>query len=305
MWNGMLQFASLIVLAVIAWYAKETSLSLVRLRVFLDARDIEHRKDRTDDRKARGARAQSIDIWLRDTRAIWGKLFSSTERLRGIGEELVAHERTTIEMRTGSDPTTAARGDRDSDCATQVLDRPPARRSAPVPHAAPAEVAAGIGPRPLPARSGPVSLVSTRRPAPITVPDPGSVGVPSRYQTMTGIQPGPVESGERLSWEALKREGLIGSTVHRGRAVEPPPSRFPGTMLSMQAATAEPGSAPITPARSIAAVQTREVCKEPGCNGGFVAIGNGGIGRCPVCAGSGLVAVRQPECNRREGEATA
>lgn len=61
MWSGMLQFASLIVLLVIAWYAKETSLSLVRLRVFLDARDIEHRKDRSDDRKARGVRAQAND----------------------------------------------------------------------------------------------------------------------------------------------------------------------------------------------------------------------------------------------------
>ncbi len=101
MWNGMLQFASLVVLAVIAWHAKESSYSLVRLRAFLDARDIELRRDRRDDARARQTRIASIDNWLRDTRAIWGKLFSTTERLRAVVEEIIEPGRPTFEMSLG------------------------------------------------------------------------------------------------------------------------------------------------------------------------------------------------------------
>lgn len=120
----------------IAWYVMKISVSLVRLRVFLDARDIEHRKARVDESKARAARSHVIDTWLRDTRAIGGKLFSSTERSRAIGEELVAQDRMTVEM----------------SLVPQCVEAPP---------------------------------------------------------------------GEPLSWEELKREGLIGSTAHAGIAESP------------------------------------------------------------------------------------
>jgi hypothetical protein len=369
MWIGLIQLASLIVLAVIGWYAKETSLSLVRLLAFLDARDIEYRKDRTDDARARAARIHSIDTWLRDTRAIWGKLFSATERLRAIGEELVAPDRKTVEMRlppgaTAAPPAdhsadlsapvpprpdpalppdlaelarrmdaAAPNGNRDSDAPTQIMDKalavqalhaatepqslrdvpettpkpgtaPASRkrlsptacyRASPGPpwsesvlSAAPAQAAAGIGPRPLPASTRPASMVSTRRPPPITVADPPSAGVPSRRATVMGLQPLSDEEPERLSWEALKREGMIGSTVRPNAAA---PVRFPGTMMSMQAVT-EPGSAPSSPARPIAPIEAKEVCRE--CDGGFVRVGNGGIRKCRACDGSGFVNVQSP-----------
>ena len=59
MWIGVLQLASLIALAMVVWYAREASLSLARLLAFLDARDIDYRKDRTDDTRGRAARVQS------------------------------------------------------------------------------------------------------------------------------------------------------------------------------------------------------------------------------------------------------
>lgn len=361
MWIGVLQFASLVVLAVIAWYAREASSSLVRLFAFLDARDIEYRKDRTDDARARGVRVHSIDTWLRDTRAIWGKLFYAAERLRVIGEELVAPDRKTVEMRlppglkaplpagypadlpapvpARADPAlppelvdlarrmdaAAPNGNRDSDAPTQLMDKalavqalhaatdPPsvpettpkpgaapasrrrvsptvAHRAMPAPpwsepllSAAPALAAAGIGPRPQPASMRAAPMVSTRRPPPITLADPASAGAPSRRATVLGVQPLHDEAPERVSWEALKREGLIGSTVRPKTAA---PARFPGTMMSMQAAT-EPGSAPPSPARRIAPIETKEVCRE--CDGGFVGVGNGGIRKCRACDGSGFV----------------
>jgi hypothetical protein len=47
-------FASICLLA-IAWYAKMISSSLARLMAFIDARDVERRKERADDGKARAA----------------------------------------------------------------------------------------------------------------------------------------------------------------------------------------------------------------------------------------------------------
>jgi hypothetical protein len=96
--------------------------------------------------------------------------------------------------------------------------------------------------------------------------------------------PTPPEAapGNRTSWEPLKRGGMNGTAL---RPVAEP--RFPGTQVSMQAVT-PPGSASPSSARRAAPVEVKERCRD--CDGGFVHVGTGGIGRCDVCAGSGLVA---------------
>ena len=72
--------------------------------------------------------------------------------------------------------------------------------------------------------------------------------------------------------------------------IPPPPAparieaRSPGTMLSMPSPVAPSGR------RSVAAVETKAICHK--CDGGFIGVGNGGVGRCRECAGSGFVDAR-------------
>ena len=52
-------------------------------------------------------------------------------------------------------------------------------------------------------------------------------------------------------------------------------------MLSMPAAGQPARARPAPP------VETKSICRE--CDGGFVAAGNGGIGKCYACNGSGFI----------------
>lgn len=69
-----------------------------------------------------------------------------------------------------------------------------------------------------------------------------------------------------------------------GPRPRPASARLPGTMLSMPSVK-EPGRA-----RPAPHVETKTICRE--CDGGFVAVGNGGIGKCYACNGSGFIHAR-------------
>ena len=233
---------------VVAWYAHKIHAAQARELSFLDARDVDQRRQRAEARHAVQAWNKELGNWHRDTRAILGKLYA-------IAAETSAEERDTRLMPPPTHPpsitappsSTAAPetspqpgvapvsrerpSPRDSTPTAYRALSPPA--SAPLLSSAPALVAAGIGPRP-PAST----LVSTRRPA----------------------------------------------------KVEP---RFPGTMLSMPATAApssQSSSRPSRPSRPIAPVETKSICRE--CDGGFIAVGNGGIGKCRGCDGSGFIDAR-------------
>jgi hypothetical protein len=160
----------------------------------------------------------------------------------------------------------------------------------------PAQIAAGIGPRP-PSSRDPAEG-STRPPhaPPVKLSARGAISQVSRKQTLVGgtqaveMQRATADSplpdddpDKRLSWAALKQQGMIGASVTH--PVSKP--RFPGTMASMQAVT-PPGTAPPSSSRRAAApVEVKEKCRS--CDGGFIHVGTGGIGTCKVCSGSGLV----------------
>jgi len=76
-----------------------------------------------------------------------------------------------------------------------------------------------------------------------------------------------------------------------GPRPRPAPARFPGTMLSMPSVREgrEGREEPIR-ARPTPRVETKAICRE--CDGGFVAVGNGGIGQCYACNGSGFIDAR-------------
>ncbi|MEP7122995.1 MAG: hypothetical protein ABJE95_18855 [Byssovorax sp.] len=161
--------------------------------------------------------------------------------------------------------------------------------SIPVLPSAPAQVAAGLGPRPS------SSTVSARGQASRAVhPPPVRLAESTRSATLMGTMPAPAippvpsnaappdaDPGNRTSWEPLKRGGMNGTALRPG--AEP---RFPGTQVSMQAIT-PPGSASPSSGRRAAPVEVKEPCRS--CDGGFVQVGTGGIGMCRVCSGSGLV----------------
>jgi hypothetical protein len=275
---------------VVAWYAHKIHAAQARELSFLDARDIDQRRYRVEARHAGQAWNKELHNWLRDTRAILGKLYA-------IAAETSAEERDTRLMppptqppsltpapetspRPGVAPISRERPSPGASMPTAYCAvAPPA--SAPLLASAPARIAAGIGPRP-PAST----LVSTRRPPPITVADPPSSAreAPSRRATVMGLQPidEAAQAPDRVSWEALKVNRGLGGSIQSTR----PEPRFPGTMLSM------PSAAPSTPraSRPIAPVETRSVCR--GCDGGFIAVGNGGIGKCHDCDGSGFIDAR-------------
>lgn len=154
----------------------------------------------------------------------------------------------------------------------------------------PSQIAAGLGPRP------PSSTVAATSPAsraphlpPVKLTD--STRSATLIGTMRAVTAPPAaadsvppesEPGNRTSWEPLKRGGMMGASL---RPVAEP--RFPGTRASMQAVTS--GSASPSSGRRAAPVEVKVQCRE--CDGGFVHVGAGGIGKCDVCAGSGLVAM--------------
>ena len=159
---------------------------------------------------------------------------------------------------------------------------------------APAQVAAGIGPRPQSTSVHATGPTSRPHPPPVKLAPRGAIPEASRKSTLAGgaqavqaaapvLELAEQEDEGRMSWAALKQAGMIGSSIRPPVVSQP---RFPGTMVSMQAVTV-PGSAPPSPARSVAPVVTKETCRA--CDGGFIHVGTGGIGRCSVCKGSGLV----------------
>ncbi len=150
---------------VVAWYAHRIHAAQARELAFLDARDIDLRRDRAEARHARQAWNKELHNWHRDTRAILGKLYA-------IAADSSAEERDT-----------------------RLIPPPP--------------------------------------------------------------------------------------TPPRPAASE---SRVVGTMLSM------PSPATASTRRPVAAVETKTICHR--CDGGFIAVGNGGIGRCRECAGTGFLDAR-------------
>jgi hypothetical protein len=168
---------------------------------------------------------------------------------------------------------------------------PFASASASAQSSAPAQIAAGLGPRPSSstvAATSPASRAPQLPPVKLT----DSTRSVTLIGTMRAVPTPPVasdsapsdeEPGNRTSWEPLKRGGMIGASL---RPVAEP--RFPGTQVSMQAVT-PPGSASPASGRRAAPVEVKAKCRE--CDGGFVRVGAGGIGKCDACAGSGLVAM--------------
>ena len=276
---------------VLAWYAHKIHASQARELAFLDARDIDHRRHRAEQRHAKQAWNKELHNWHRDTRAILGKLYA-------IAAESSPEERDTRLMPPPTSPPSIPETSPRPGAAPVSRERPspgapttsayravsppasaPASASASAPMLAPAPslVAAGMGPRPTAS-----SLVSTRRPPPITVADPPSPSrrAPSRRATVMGLQPVHGDAPDRVSWEALKHTGGLGGSTQPAR-IEP---RFPGTLLSMPSAAAPTSSRPIAP------VETKSICH--GCDGGFVAVGQGGISKCHDCDGSGFIDAR-------------
>jgi hypothetical protein len=128
-----------------------------------------------------------------------------------------------------------------------------------------------------PPASMPVSSASAQD----TIPQPGIAPV-SRHRMSPGAR---IPSAHRAvappaSAQALPPEpARIAAGL--GPRPRPAPARFPGTMLSMPAAGQPVRARPAPP------VETKSICRE--CDGGFVAAGNGGIGKCYACNGSGFI----------------
>ena len=285
---------------VVAWYAHKIHAAQARELSFLDARDLDQRRHRAEARHAVQAWNKELGNWHRDTRAILGKLYA-------IAAETSPEERDTRLMPPPTPPPSSIAAPETSPqpgVAPLSRQRPSPRAStptayqavsppasAPVLSSTPAHVAAGIGPRP-PAST----LVSTRRPPPVTVAEPASFAsvagsAPARGATETRLQPHDeaAPAPDRVSWEALKQPRGIGGSAAPAKAA----ARFPQTLLSMPA-TAAPGtprsSLPTRSSRPIAPIETRSICRE--CDGGFIAVGNGGIGKCHDCDGVGLIDAR-------------
>jgi hypothetical protein len=128
-----------------------------------------------------------------------------------------------------------------------------------------------------------VAPVSRQRPSP-------RASTPTAYRAVS-----PPASAPLLSSAPACVAAGIGPRPPASTSIAPAKAeaRFPATLLSMPA-TAAPGSPrasrsarPIAPIPPIA---TRSICHE--CDGGFIAVGNGGIGKCRGCEGSGFVDAR-------------
>jgi hypothetical protein len=141
MWLELIQLAVLACLCVLIWYAgealpvlKRIDISFDRLRAFLDAQDINRRKDETEEIAEVTIDRALVRAWLPGTQILLGKLLASTERIGRVGEELIAPGRVPVAM---SPPL-------------PVTGAPPLDDVAPLAAlpSAPAQIAAGIGPRP-------------------------------------------------------------------------------------------------------------------------------------------------------------
>jgi hypothetical protein len=88
---AILGLVGLLALAVLAGILAKIHAALVRLLNFLDAQDIDRRRSRADDLRAREVRAKAAESFFRDTRGILGKLHT-------IAEEQSPHHRETMEM---------------------------------------------------------------------------------------------------------------------------------------------------------------------------------------------------------------
>lgn len=298
---GLIQLGALACLGVLVWYAgealpvvKRLDISFDRLRAFLDAKDINRRNDEAEEIAEVTADRTLVRAWLPGTQILLGKLLASTERIGTLGEELIAPGRSTVVTPAPHPMTRASESEGMRRTSGYHATFSPA--SAPVLPSAPAQIAAGLGPRPQ-STSG-LAKTPTSRPhsPPVKLPSRRVTPEVSRSATLTGgaeaasVEPVAPPSTvpdhdpeQRMSWEALKRAGMIGSTIRPPTVADP---RFPGTMLSMQAVV-PPGPASPSSARSVAPVQVKETCR--GCDSGFVRVGEGGIRRCGVCAGSGFV----------------
>jgi hypothetical protein len=86
MWLELIQLAVFACLAVLVWYAgealpvlKRIDISFDRLRAFLDAQDINRRKDETEEIAEVTIDRALVRAWLPGTQILLGKLLASTE----------------------------------------------------------------------------------------------------------------------------------------------------------------------------------------------------------------------------------
>jgi hypothetical protein len=137
----------------------------------------------------------------------------------------------------------------------------------------------------------PTSLPSSSSLAQDTCPMPGRAPVSRERVSPDAQMPGaypaiaPPASATVLPSEPARIAAGIGPRPR------PAPARFPGTMLSMPSVREdrEDREAPLR-ARPAVRVETKAICRE--CDGGFVAVGNGGISQCYACNGSGFIDAR-------------
>lgn len=187
---------------IVVWYVHKIHSSYISALVFFDAQDIDHRRNRADAVKARNAWHKEMSNALRDMRAMMGRLHS-------IAAEHSSSARNTpivpSSIAPHSFPPSAPRIEtarlqderhRDSSAETQCKDTgfalapmasahravlPPA--SAAVLPSAPACIAAGLGPRPSPARTGAAAIgrqsIAEEQPA---------MGAPRFAATMPSMQ---------------------------------------------------------------------------------------------------------------------
>jgi hypothetical protein len=102
---GFIQLGVLACLGVLVWYAgealpvlKRIDISFDRLRAFLDAQDINRRRDETEEFAEVTIDRALLRAWLPGTQILFGKLLASTERIETVGEELIASGRVPVAM---------------------------------------------------------------------------------------------------------------------------------------------------------------------------------------------------------------
>lgn len=229
----VLQIIHLIVLTamltcslIVVFYARRIHATQSREFVFLDARDVGKRRYRSEARHVRQAWYAEIRTWLGDTGALLGKLSALAEESRPEARD------TTLTPPPMSLPSSSL-----------------AQDTSPTPGRAP---------------------VSRERVSP-------GAQIPGAYRAIA-----PPASAPVLTSEPARIAAGIGPRPRPARA------RSPGTMLSMPSVREE-REEPIR-ARPTPRVETKAICRE--CDGGFVAVGNGGIAQCYACNGSGFIDAR-------------
>jgi hypothetical protein len=235
---------------VVAFYAHKIHAAQSRELSFHDARASDHRRHRLEARHVRQVWHKEVSNWLGDTRSILGKLYS-------IAAESSPHERDTRLM----PPPAAHAPDTSPMRGTAPISRERMSPSAPLPRAhrglSPPASASILPPAPariaagLGPRPHPTPHLATHRPPRVSVLDPAA---------------------DRPSWEDRDLDDTGPATDAHTRSA--------GTMLSMPSVRDPRAVSPIP------WIETKTVCRE--CDGGFVAVANGGIGKCYSCDGSGF-----------------